>query len=65
MGTDWTRYETFDQTNENLVEIFQGARVSYEAPGAPQPTVGLRVGEPYTPSNRINDGQFPPPGPIR
>jgi hypothetical protein len=64
MGTDWTRYEAFDQTNENLVEIFQGARVSYEGLGAPQPTVGLRAGEPYTPSNRSNDPRFAPPGAI-
>lgn len=61
MGTDWTRYENgIDHTYENTVEIFQGARVSYEGPGAPQPTVGLRRDEPYTPSAR--DGKnFPMP----
>lgn len=65
MGTDWTRYDTgIDNTYENSVEIFQGARVSYEGLGAPQPTVGLRKGESYTPSNR-NDKDFPmPPTPI-
>jgi len=65
MGTDWTRYENgIDNTHENTVEIFQGARVSYEGLGLPQPTVGLRRDEPYTPSNR--DGKnFPlPPAPI-
>lgn len=61
MGTDWTRYETgIDNTNENTVEIFQGARVSYEGLGLPQPTVGLRKGEPYTPSNQ-NAKDFPAP----
>jgi hypothetical protein len=46
------------------VEIYQGARVSYEGLGAPQPTVGLRKNEPYTPSNR-NGKEFPqPPAPI-
>ena len=44
MGTDWKIYEKFDYSSENAVEIYQGARVSYEAAGAPQPTVGLRPG---------------------
>jgi len=30
MGTDWKMYEKFDYSSENIVEIFQGARVSYE-----------------------------------
>lgn len=61
MGTDWTKYEGgIDNTYENTVEIFQGARVSYEGLGLPQPTVGLRKGEPYTPSNR-NGKDFPLP----
>lgn len=61
MGTDWTKYEGgIDHTCENTVEIFQGARVSYEGPGLPQPTVGLRKGEPYTPSNK-NGKDFPLP----
>lgn len=61
MGTDWTKYEGgIDNTYENTVEIFQGARVSYEGPGLPQPTVGLRQGEPYTPSNQ-NGKDFPLP----
>jgi len=65
MGTDWTKYANgIDSAFENNVEIFQGARVSYEALGAAQPTVGLRQGEPYTPSNQ-NKKDFPmPPLPI-
>jgi hypothetical protein len=65
MGTDWTRYPAgIDNTYENTVEIFQGARVSYEGLGLPQPTVGLRKDEPYTPSNK-NGKDFPmPPAPI-
>ena len=65
MGTDWTKYpDGIDNTHENTVEIFQGARVSYEGIGLPQPTVGLRKDEPYTPSNR-NGKDFPlPPAPI-
>jgi hypothetical protein len=65
MGTDWTKFpEGIDNTIENSVEIFQGARVSYEGLGLPQPTVGLRENEPYTPSNR-NTKDFPaPPAPI-
>jgi len=65
MGTDWTKYENgIDNTYENTVEIFQGARVSYEGLGLPQPTVGLRKDEPYTPSNK-NGKDFPlPPAPI-
>lgn len=65
MGTDWTRYEDgIDNTHENTVEIFQGARVSYEGLGAPQPTVGLRKDEPYTPANRDREHQPMPPGVI-
>jgi hypothetical protein len=41
MGTDWDLYKQIDNTVENLVEIYQGCRVSYEGIGAPQPTVGL------------------------
>ncbi|MCP5541165.1 MAG: hypothetical protein H7A52_13560 [Akkermansiaceae bacterium] len=50
MGTDWGAYgeDGIDNTNENLVEIYQGARVSYEGLGAPQPTAGLRPNEKYT-----------------
>ncbi len=48
MGTDWDRYERIDGAFENTVEIYQGARVSYEGRGAPQPTVGLRQGQKYT-----------------
>lgn len=63
MGTDWTKYEDgIDNTHENTVEIFQGARVSYEGLGAPQPTVGLRQNEPYTPANRDREHQPMPPG---
>ncbi|MSU59855.1 MAG: hypothetical protein EXS35_17095 [Pedosphaera sp.] len=49
MGTDWDKYEQIDRAFENTVEIFQGARVSYEGLGTPQPTAGLRVGQKYTP----------------
>jgi hypothetical protein len=38
--------------------------VSYEGLGAPQPTVGLRADEPYTPSNRAGAEQPMPPGVI-
>jgi hypothetical protein len=66
MGTDWDKYERIDGRVENTVEVFQGARVSYEGLGTPQPTVGLRVGNPYnaatqseavipTPPAAIND----------
>ena len=47
MGTDWKKYEKFDYSSENVVEIYQGARVSYEGAGAPQPTVGLRPKQGY------------------
>lgn len=49
MGTDWDLYEEIDNAVENLVEIYQGARVSYEGINTPQPTVGYpRQGkEPY------------------
>jgi len=48
MGTDWDKYDRIDGRFENTVEIFQGARVSYEGLGTPQPTVGLRDGQKYT-----------------
>jgi len=64
MGTDWDKYERIDNRLENIVEIFQGARVSYEALGAPQPTVGLKKTEPYTPSGRGPKGFPKPPAPI-
>ncbi len=65
MGTDWTRYEHgIDNTHENAVEIFQGARVSYEGLGLPQPTVGLREGEPYTPHKLAGEEHPKPPGVI-
>lgn len=60
MGTDWGRYDEapIDYSIENLVEIFQGARVSYEGKGTPQPTTGLRPDEKYTANS---DGTPPPP----
>ncbi|MEN3940379.1 hypothetical protein WJU23_03725 [Prosthecobacter sp. SYSU 5D2] len=65
MGTDWTQYEGgIDNTYENTVEIFQGARVSYEGLGLPQPTVGLRKSEPYTPHKAAGDEHPKPPGVI-
>ena len=47
MGTDWNIFESVDHRVENVIEIYQGARVSYEGRNAPQPTVGLREGERY------------------
>jgi hypothetical protein len=64
MGTDWDKYERIDHSFENTVEIFQGARVSYEGLGAPQPTVGLLADEPYTPANKVRVGFPLPPDPI-
>ncbi len=64
MGTDWDRYEHIDGRLENTVEIFQGARVSYEGLGAPQPTVGLRAGQKYT-ADTASKAVIPlPPAPI-
>ncbi|MBI3878711.1 MAG: hypothetical protein HY301_01420 [Verrucomicrobia bacterium] len=64
MGTDWDKYERIDGKLENTVEIFQGARVSYEGLGAPQPTVGLRVGQKYT-ADTASKAVIPaPPEPI-
>ena len=40
MGTDWSKYEEpIDYAFENVVEIYQGARLSYEGLKAPQPPV--------------------------
>jgi len=64
MGTDWDKYERIDNTLENTVEIYQGARVSYEGLGAPQPTVGLRVGDPYNPDAKSEAVIPAPPAPI-
>ncbi|MBG29268.1 MAG: hypothetical protein CMI31_04610 [Opitutae bacterium] len=61
MGTDWSKYEKFDYSSENIVEIYQGARVSYEGAGAPQPTVGLL---PNTSLNSLGRVQNAPPEPI-
>ncbi len=44
MGTDWDGYERIDNAVENLVEIYQGARVSYEGTNTPQPQVGFPRG---------------------
>lgn len=49
MGVDWNAIDRIDHRVENVIEIFQGARVAYEAQNAPQPTVGLRQRERYTP----------------
>lgn len=64
MGTDWDLYKAIDNKLENLVEIYQGARVSYEGIDTPQPTVGLQFGEKYNqgdhdPANqKTNFGKF-------
>ena len=41
VGIDWSQIEHVDHKLETVVEIYQGARRSYEGVGAPQPTVGL------------------------
>lgn len=53
MGTDWDQIPPIDHRVENVIEIFQGARVSYEGPGAPQPTVGLREGDAYNHASTV------------
>ena len=53
MGTDWNIFKRVDNRVENLIEIYQGARVSYEGLNAPQPTVGLRTGEQYNHSSTV------------
>lgn len=53
MGTDWDQIPPIDHRVENVIEIFQGARVSYEGLNAPQPTVGLRVGEEYNHASTV------------
>ena len=45
MGTDWGGYKEIDNAVENLVEIYQGARVSYEGTNTPQPQVGFPRGK--------------------
>ena len=64
MGTDWDKYERIDGRVENTVEVFQGARVSYEGLGTPQPTVGLRVGDPYNAAAESEAVIPTPPAPI-
>lgn len=59
MGTDWELYRQIDNSVEDLVEIYQGARVSYEGLGAPQPTVGLTARQAYNASSGAAD-VFPP-----
>lgn len=61
MGTDWGKYERIGHGSENVVEIYQGARVSYEGEGAPQPTAGLEPGEGYTVNG---DAEATPPAAI-
>jgi len=53
MGTDWDQIPPIDHRVENVIEIYQGARVSYEGQNAPQPTVGLRVGEEYNHASTV------------
>jgi len=53
MGTDWDQIPPVDHRVENVIEIYQGARVSYEGLNAPQPTVGLRKGEEYNHSSTV------------
>lgn len=59
MGTDWNTFDRIDHRVENIVEIYQGARVSYEGRNAPQPTVGLREGERYNSAATIVGDPIP------
>lgn len=59
MGTDWNIFQRIDHRVENVIEIFQGARVSYEGLNAPQPTVGLREKERYNPAAKIIGDPIP------
>jgi len=63
MGTDWELFKTVDHRVENVIEIYQGARVSYEGQGAPQPTVGMREGEAYNHASDV-PGKVPVGQPI-
>lgn len=64
MGTDWNLFDRVDHRVENVIEIFQGARVAYEAQDAPQPSVGMRVRQGYTADTKVIGN--PAPGqPIR
>ena len=51
MGTDWSVYDQIDHKFENIVELFQGSRESYEGVGAPQPRV-------VTTTSRSQFGKF-------
>ena len=53
MGTDWDQIPPIDHRVENVIEIYQGARVSYEGLNAPQPTVGMREGQPYNHASTV------------
>ncbi len=64
MGTDWNIFDSVDHRVENVVEIYQGARVSYEGRNAPQPTVGLREGQRYNAAAKLAGNPLPP-DPIR
>lgn len=45
MGTDWAVYDQIDTNYENIIELFQGSRESYEGVGAPQPPVVSKNGK--------------------
>lgn len=51
MGTDWSKYGRIDHAFENVVEIYQGARLSYEGIDVPQPpmVIGRMPLSPETP----------------
>ncbi|WP_395748753.1 hypothetical protein [Prosthecobacter sp.] len=53
MGTDWDQIPPIDHRIENVLEIYQGARVSYEGQNVPQPTVGMRVGQDYNHASTV------------
>jgi hypothetical protein len=44
-GVNWAEAPHSDGTVENVIEIYQGARISYEGWGTPQPSAGLREGD--------------------
>lgn len=68
MGTNWDAYkDPIDGSLESVVEIYQGARVSYEGIDLPQPTVGLRYGASFNrgehdPEKQVTDFRMYKPG---
>jgi len=44
-GVDWEHEPRADPAVESVVEVYQGARISYEGVRTPQPEAGLRAGD--------------------